>query len=142
MQPSLFGQYRISRCPGLGYVTGRDVETPIGASAFTSSLASFLATQHPSLARQCLPIADSQFALYRQFKHTLPSLRGIQGEDLHDIVHASPARGRKPARFDTVLFVEDLDVAENIRVKGARAVVIPENLLLTLVQAIVQARSA
>ena len=75
----------------------------------------------PSLSLTSI-ISSSEHPLYKWFKCTLLSLCGIDGDELHNTIHASPADGHKPACFDMVVLIEDMGLTETIGVKGVLAI--------------------
>ncbi|KAJ2991509.1 hypothetical protein NUW54_g8175 [Trametes sanguinea] len=89
------------------------------AHSFTESLSSFLQVE---AGVTLLPdtLLRKTFATYTRFSRTLPSLRGLPEESFKDTVLARPSTGSRPARFSTVLFVENVDVAETLSVQGYR----------------------
>ena len=113
-----FGAYRISRNPGVGVFSGHDIVRSLGAHLFESALTKFILNelQHPAPLPHLL---DYHYPLYKGFTRTLPSLRGIQNDNFQDRVHASPGTSKLPARYDTVLFVENRDLAADVGVHGA-----------------------
>ncbi|KAH9830310.1 uncharacterized protein C8Q71DRAFT_817709 [Rhodofomes roseus] len=115
-----FGAYRISRLPGVGVFSGRDIVRALGAESFEDALLAFLRRQPLYSPTTPLHLLDYHYPLYKEFTRTLPSLREIKNDDFRDRVRAIPRTAQLPARYDTVLYLEDADIAANIGVKGYR----------------------
>ena len=89
------------------------------APQFAAALSSFLQNEgFPSQFTQTNTLLNYAYPMYKKFSRSLSSLRGAGGERFSDTVHARPATKHGPARYSTVLFAEDLNVAETIGVKG------------------------
>ncbi|TFK45508.1 hypothetical protein OE88DRAFT_1715348 [Heliocybe sulcata] len=116
-EDNFFGDYTISRCPGLGIQSGREMITALGLS-FEPTLAAFLGHAPGSSFQQF------DFSVFTQFRRRLPSLRGIKYDDTSDCVHAAPATGTCPALYSTVLYVdnEDTDALAGYCVAQVRAI--------------------
>lgn len=95
------------------------ISSQMGATDFSAELETFLKRETPSFPKRTLnKLGSCTFNVYKQFKRVLPSLRGLPDDIFVDRVQARPAMGRTPARFDTVLWVEDQTVAGDIGVEG------------------------
>lgn len=103
------GDYSISRAPGLGYKSGADLIQTFGALQFEDCLTRFLLSECPAAPLHDLAILGSQYGIYSQFYRTLPSLhRSLhQATPNHfvDRVCAYPAVGKRPAYYDTILYL-------------------------------------
>ncbi|KAH9912506.1 uncharacterized protein BXZ73DRAFT_56193 [Epithele typhae] len=107
--------------PGLGFLTPAEIATRLPATHFQTALELFLREEGISDTRiHSLRLSQRRYPIYTRFSRTLPSLRGVEDEVFRDTVFAYPASlsARKPARFSTVLFVENSDIAESIGVQG------------------------
>lgn len=112
-----FGTYRISRLPGVGVFSGCDIMDKLGTGLFESALTTFLTAE----AHRPLPplnILDCFYPLYKEFLHTLGSLRVIANDTHNDCIRATPSEMQSLAQFDTVLFVHDKAVASNVGPQG------------------------
>ncbi|KAG8912619.1 hypothetical protein FRC01_004991, partial [Tulasnella sp. 417] len=120
-EETMFGPYQVSKKPSLGFRSANEVASVTGAAGFAAELRAFLIRENSLIPASALRLIDQhEYGMYKQFKRTLPSLRGLAGDEYNDRVQARPATSTAPARFDTVLWVEDPDNAENIGVTGYR----------------------
>ncbi|KAG8920360.1 hypothetical protein FRC01_000803 [Tulasnella sp. 417] len=118
-EATMFGPYQVSKKPSLGYRSANEVASLTGAAGFAADLQAFLIRENSLIPASALHlIGQHEYGMYKQFKRTLPSLRGLAGDEYDDRVQARPATSTAPARFDTGLWVEDPDRAENIGVAG------------------------
>ncbi|KAG9030543.1 hypothetical protein FS837_003250 [Tulasnella sp. UAMH 9824] len=116
-EETMFGPYQVSKKPSLGYWSADKIASFTGAVGFEAELRAFLKRENSVIPASVLAlIGEYEYGMYRQFKRTLPSLRGLSDDGYTDRVQARPATSKAPARFDTVLWVEDPDRAENIGV--------------------------
>lgn len=140
----MFGPYTIARKPSLGFISGANIVSKHGASDFARALRDFLLQDCRS--SRFIPPADDllsrSYAVYKKFKRDLPSLRGLKSDNHIDIVFAYPPIGRRPARYSTVLFLENPEVAENLGVRGMSSHSVFRHFVLTITQAIVLGKYA
>ncbi|KAG8909475.1 hypothetical protein FRC00_010035, partial [Tulasnella sp. 408] len=116
-EETMFGPYQVSKKPSLGYWSADKIASLTGAVGFEAELRAFLIRESSLIPASVLDfISEYEYGMYRQFKRTLPSLRGLPGDEYTDRVQARPATPKVPARFDTVLWLEDPEKAENIGV--------------------------
>ncbi|CDO72407.1 hypothetical protein BN946_scf184977.g106 [Trametes cinnabarina] len=116
IEDQLFPTYRIASKPA-AILTGNEIMVAYQAESFTDALSSFLQAE----ARLSLPpetLLHHSFATFTRFTRTLPSLRGLPDESFNDTVFARPLIDARPARFSTVLYVENVDIAETLGVQG------------------------
>ncbi|TFY68302.1 hypothetical protein EVJ58_g1088 [Rhodofomes roseus] len=117
-----FGAYRISKIPGVGVFSGHEIVRVLGAELFNDALADFLRRQplYTQAAAAPLHLLDYHYPLYKEFSRTLPSIRGIKNDTFRDRVRATPPTAHLPARYDTVLYLDNRDIAETVGVRGYR----------------------
>ncbi|KAH9912446.1 uncharacterized protein B0H18DRAFT_1127164 [Fomitopsis serialis] len=96
-------EYHISRTPGLGYMSGANITEMFAATRFEDALSRFLLSECPSASRNMLALLESEYAVFPQFKRTLPSLHQVNNDRFLDRVYARPAKGTQSAYYDTVL---------------------------------------
>ena len=89
------------------------------APGFTSALQAYLRSEGVP-PRKSMPnvILRARYAVFKRFSRVLPSLRGAASDVFSDTVHAQPGNSPQKTKSSTVLFVEDLQLAETIGVRG------------------------
>lgn len=116
-----FGPYKIGKVPSMGYLRGAEIATLTGALGFCEQVRNFLRLENPDIPHRILNRVDTEaFGVFHQFKRILPSLRGLPDELFSDRVQARCATSKRSARYDTVLFVDDEQIADSIGVTGYR----------------------
>ncbi|KAH9949208.1 hypothetical protein B0H21DRAFT_688850 [Amylocystis lapponica] len=86
-----------------------------GAVAFDTALLDFLRQEGTIGSRPGTSLLrSSSYSVFSKFSRLLPSLRGVASDTTRDVVHAQPATSTRASHYSTILFVEDLAVAETL----------------------------
>ncbi|KDQ53098.1 hypothetical protein JAAARDRAFT_197591 [Jaapia argillacea MUCL 33604] len=118
-QEHFFGDYTISRIPGLGSHLGMEMVNTFGTLSFELALNNFLLKECPSARRHELgPLLSYQYPVYKQFGQILPSLCSIKNNTFSDRIQAIPSGLSVHGKYDTVIFVDGPLIAETIGVKA------------------------